>query len=39
MARNTEKLGKWEMHTVGPGIWQKKTKKTKKNKQTEKKKH
>ena len=21
MARNTEKGGKWEMHTVGPGIW------------------
>ena len=20
-ARNTEKGGKWEMHTVGPGIW------------------
>ena len=22
MARNTEKGGKWEMHTVGPGLWQ-----------------
>ena len=21
MARNTEKDGKWEMHTIGPGIW------------------
>ena len=21
MARNTEKRGKWEMHTVGPAIW------------------
>ena len=19
--RNTEKRGKWEMHTVGPGVW------------------
>ena len=23
MARNTQKRGKWEMHTVGYGIWQK----------------
>ena len=22
MAENTEKLGKWEMHTVGTEIWQ-----------------
>ena len=22
MARNTEKRGKWEMHNVGPVIWQ-----------------
>ena len=23
MARNTEKVGKLEMHTVGPWVWQK----------------
>ena len=23
MAKNTEKHGPWEMHTVGPGIWKK----------------
>ena len=22
MARNTQKHGKWEMHMVGPGVWQ-----------------
>ena len=22
MARNTQKRGKWEMHRVGPGVWQ-----------------
>jgi len=21
MARNTKKHGKWEMNTVGPGVW------------------
>ena len=26
MARNTEKRGKREMHTVGPGIWLQKLK-------------
>jgi hypothetical protein len=30
MVRNTEKHGKWETHTLGPGIWQNK-KKLKKN--------
>ena len=27
MVRNTEKLGKWEMHTGGPGIWRRTLKK------------
>ena len=27
MAKNTEKREKWNMHTVGPRIWQKKMKK------------
>jgi hypothetical protein len=34
MARNTEKLGKCEMHTAGPGIWRTKLKKVENGTQT-----
>ena len=34
MARNTEKRGKCELHTLGPGTWRETLKKVEKQKRT-----
>ena len=35
MARNTQKRGNWEMHTVGPGVWRETLKNMKNEKHTQ----